>query len=401
MNEFNIKAHGELDKDILNISWSLTDYCNYQCSYCCAKSMHIEKNIDFLELDIYKKTIDRIFQLNKEKYNFFLAGGEPTIHPYILDIVKYLNESKKNIYLEIISNGAMNINIYDDLFSNTDNIEYTLKISVHLENIKNVNKIENILKIAKEKNKNVIIAFMCHPTYIKNRDIIFNLLLELKKVYNFSIYLEEIYEPPSFTSVDNRYTKEYLEWIETNRSKQLYDKTYTNINLYNFESKYYMEDGNTSIISNYESVYLNKKRFYGFFCCLGTRAISIWSNGLCSGAECSMGKRQNIYSDEFNWIEFYQYVKCDNEYCRCRVNNELPKFKKEKDAIEFQKQYFLENINFFLNDIYYHIKNIKNQINNQNNINNKIDDKINKLIYSISWIIPIKKIRNKFRNKFI
>ena len=397
MDEFNIKSQGELDKDILNISWSLTDYCNYQCSYCCAKSMHIEKNINFLEFNVYKKTIDKIFQLNKEKYNFFLAGGEPTIHPHILDIVKYLNESKKNIYLEITSNGAMNISIYDDLFKNTDNIDYTLTISIHLEYIKNTKKIENILRIAKEKNKNVAIAFMMHPTYIENRDIILNQLLELKKIYNFNIYFEEIYESPNFTNLDNRYTKKYIEWIEENRKKQLHEIN-SITNLHDFKSKYYMEDGNINIINNYESVYLNKKRFYGFFCCLGTRVISIWSNGLCSGAECSIGKRQNIYNDEFNWFEFYQYVKCTNDYCRCKVNNELPKFKEEKDAKLFQQKYFLENINFLLGNIIY--TDIFNLNKNLIELKNNTEDRIDKLIDIIAWWIPIKKWRDNFRAKF-
>ena len=46
-----------LEKDLFNVSWILSRFCNYNCSYCCHYA-HSSKSI--IDPEQYKKTIDEI-----------------------------------------------------------------------------------------------------------------------------------------------------------------------------------------------------------------------------------------------------------------------------------------------------------------------------------------------------
>lgn len=401
MEDFNIKnilQHGDLEDDYLYISWGLTEFCNYQCSYCCAYAIHLDKQSLFIPLNETKEIIDKLFLLNKDKYIFTIAGGEPTLHPYFLDIIKYMNDSKKNIYLEVITNASRTTDLYSKLFDIVNNIDFYLKISIHLEYIKNFDHLIDILKLAKNKNKNIIIAFMLHPDFRDKWLELFKELIELKKNYIFDLYFEELYFNDE---LDERYTKEDFDKIKYMRDYCNKNFTYKD-NLYEKKSKYKMINGHEMTIKNYNSIYENKKIFTNYYCCVGTKTVSISHIGEIGGAECPVAKKENIHNDNFNWIQFHKYIKCTAKYCRCRVNDAAPKFLKEEDAIKYQKEYFLSKINFFINDINHRNRKLNNQINELKvkvDLLESNDTKLKKLVDFIAWWIPIKKWRNNFRNK--
>lgn len=80
--------------DVL-INWTFTQRCNYECSYC-PPYFH-SKTSPHPPYDIMLYNLDKILDLYKnQKIQFHFAGGEPTLHPNFLDLVKTIYEKTGN-----------------------------------------------------------------------------------------------------------------------------------------------------------------------------------------------------------------------------------------------------------------------------------------------------------------
>ncbi len=84
--------------------------CNIRCKWCYATGTGFKKN-DNMDFDSAKKLVD--FCENLKVKDIILIGGEPTIYPYILDLISYI--SKKGITTVLVTNGI--------IFSQKNNIE--------------------------------------------------------------------------------------------------------------------------------------------------------------------------------------------------------------------------------------------------------------------------------------
>lgn len=83
--------------------------CNHHCS--CCPCTALERTFSALCIEDIKEIIDIMSSQNIE--HIVLSGGEPTIHKYFFEVLKYLHS--KNIYISLLSNG--------DKFSNNDMIQ--------------------------------------------------------------------------------------------------------------------------------------------------------------------------------------------------------------------------------------------------------------------------------------
>jgi organic radical activating enzyme len=86
------------------ILWDIGRRCNYDCSYCWT-SVH-NRTDDHKDFDLMKKTADDLIDNwamgNSIRWNF--GGGEPTLHPRFLDLLKHLKD--RNQWVMITSNGT-------------------------------------------------------------------------------------------------------------------------------------------------------------------------------------------------------------------------------------------------------------------------------------------------------
>ncbi|WP_406657313.1 radical SAM protein [Methanolobus sp. ZRKC2] len=80
----------------------INDSCNLNCPICFADS----KNSYALSFEKVKEMIDLYFECEKEPEVLQISGGEPTLHPDILDILKYMGQ-KNILYPVLNTNGLM------------------------------------------------------------------------------------------------------------------------------------------------------------------------------------------------------------------------------------------------------------------------------------------------------
>ena len=80
------------------VALEITGRCNLNCKYCfsdkCNKDMHLS--------DV-KKVLDQVDNMNV--FEVCISGGEPFLHPNILEIFDYCSKKKFNV--SIVTNGTL------------------------------------------------------------------------------------------------------------------------------------------------------------------------------------------------------------------------------------------------------------------------------------------------------
>jgi organic radical activating enzyme len=113
-------------RDIFSVSWFLGKRCNFNCSYC-PSSVH-DSTSPHLTLDKFSSAFDELYSSIKhhKAIELTFTGGEPTINPDYIDIVKYAHRSNTRIIT--ITNGTSHIDKLITLLNHGG-----LTISIHQE----------------------------------------------------------------------------------------------------------------------------------------------------------------------------------------------------------------------------------------------------------------------------
>ena len=79
----------------LSVIWQIGKRCNYECFYC-NDDLHDKISPD-VDIIILKKIYDRIKQQYSGNINFSITGGEPTLHPNLIEFCKYISFSSAGV----------------------------------------------------------------------------------------------------------------------------------------------------------------------------------------------------------------------------------------------------------------------------------------------------------------
>ena len=72
------------------ITWSLHNLCNFRCEYCPPNLNNgTTKNISLENIEKFYNDLKR--KIPNKKIIFAFSGGEPTLHPQFIDIIKLQN----------------------------------------------------------------------------------------------------------------------------------------------------------------------------------------------------------------------------------------------------------------------------------------------------------------------
>lgn len=278
------------------IKWRLTNWCNYQCSYCIRNNVLTKKLPEIEKLFQEAKAINKILENRKEEICLKLIGGEITFLP-LQDLLSCISSSYLKEVL-ITTNLSNNINYYKDLIKYFDsrNISYALTASYHDEFAKEeqfLNKVRALNNIRVE----VVVTN-------ENKERSFELLKKLKEakinyLFDFDRTVEEN---------DIRDIKEEINSIEQKQSQyeillNTFEKKYCSSSFLRRNIKF---EDNTKIMCNSTKhmLYINDGFVYNSACKYKERLCSIndldynkinkknWF--LCKGNSCSFCERHDI-----------------------------------------------------------------------------------------------------------
>jgi len=93
---------------VKSVNWHITGRCNYKCKFCFSRNLDEE----ITSLERAEEILQYLRRMDMEKINF--VGGEPTLHPLFLDIVKLAKGM--GFVVSIVSNGySLNRNVIFEL----------------------------------------------------------------------------------------------------------------------------------------------------------------------------------------------------------------------------------------------------------------------------------------------
>lgn len=424
----DVYCYGDFDNDIFDIHWSLTSYCNYRCSYCSAGALSL-KNATFTSFEEIKFILDVLFSLNRKKYILQFAGGEPTIHPKFIDILKYLNDLSFKDTVFITTNGSKDISFFDECFFISKDLDLQFRISIHPQYV-NLEHIKAVINLANKYNKIIGIILMIDPNNFDRVKLFYDYFLNLRKDYSFQLVLGTLYEGYN-ERLDFRYSLEHMKFIDDSRNKFVEvskvlsrDKKEVYMTAYGDASYFINKDMrkekshiSEDLIYEHElCMRFNMKRFNDFHCLGGVNTIFIDDRHNYYGATCKdMKAIGNIVKDRFiDWIKITTPVICKSYQCGCIANNGSLKFRDKDEAIEYINNYRIKILPLLMDNIYSQFYDMKKEIEslrfivNEKNYNDekinkfekKYDKKFDNLIDTLAWFIPVKKWRDDFRYKF-
>lgn len=120
-----------IEPNVININWDLGKRCNYDCSYC-SPAIHdwTSPHHSVAAVDSFISQVDTWVESQNKTFTMSLTGGEPFVHPNIIDILKTIRQAQTfKDQLVVVTNGSVPLDLYRTAF------EYIthLTISLHLE----------------------------------------------------------------------------------------------------------------------------------------------------------------------------------------------------------------------------------------------------------------------------
>ncbi|MHA1399214.1 MAG: GTP 3',8-cyclase MoaA [Candidatus Heimdallarchaeaceae archaeon] len=146
-----IRIVDRFDREISRLRISVISSCNLSCPYCHKEGYDNDPSLSKLSLEQIRKLT---WVINKyDLYSVKLTGGEPLLHPQIIDIVRIISEETSVTDISMTTNGLLlnkyarklkdaglnRVNIscdsyhYNRLYKSLDNIKDEIKIAQEVE----------------------------------------------------------------------------------------------------------------------------------------------------------------------------------------------------------------------------------------------------------------------------
>jgi organic radical activating enzyme len=111
----NISEAGVKGYNLATFSWFVTNICQYRCEYCSVTPWLLQKTFANKYHDVYK-TVLKILSLKRMiPFDIEVEGGEPTLHPDILNILHALNKIDKCQKIQLHTNIAKPLSFFKQL----------------------------------------------------------------------------------------------------------------------------------------------------------------------------------------------------------------------------------------------------------------------------------------------
>lgn len=330
-----------------HVQWSITDMCNYRCSYCNfqARRKQIGQS-NFHSLRSMCAVVDKLARLNRPAYRFVLLGGEPTVYPDLIPLIGHIEARLEDRLKEliIVTNGSRSPRYFNELANIAPHAHTYVVVSIHTEQA----SIDHLRALIKDTDPAIEFSFllMLHPEKLNVAEQIYRELCELRNERVFALNLQAIYGPPDYTRLDPRYPPFFNEWQNEHQQNfwsmavssplqplqapaQIF-QPFWEIEEHGARALY--PGGDRSIY--YQNGWLN---FRNMYCVAGTHMAFIDSNGVMSGLSCPHAKKRiNIFDEgQALDLELMELVQCPSSACVCSENDIVMKFEDRNEAENF------------------------------------------------------------------
>lgn len=275
------------------VSWTLSNKCNYRCSYC---PEHLHNGSTGQPRWETVESFVKNFNVPNKDICYRLSGGEPTYWKHFIDLAKLVKEQGHTF--SFLTNGSRTVDYYKTISQYTDGFI----ISYHPEYA----DVKHIIEIIQNSYCPVFVNLMLSPD---NFDKMYGIAQQIyKSSDNISIWPKIILDKSDIEAITNEpadYTQEQLDTIKNwpffsnlpdahlHRGELLLDE---------------------QVVTANDLIAKNQNTFYGWKCWAGLHMINIDMWGNIYRADCQQG-------GALGNIERYklptQTIKCQKSLCSC------------------------------------------------------------------------------------
>lgn len=304
------------------ITWTLHDFCNFRCTYCPpglneGKRRHIT-------FDHIKKFFNVLKSKVSDDYKIVVAfsGGEPTLHPDFIEIVKWLRIN--DVEVTMTSNGGRGVDWWEQI----EPYIAHLVISYHPE----FSKFEKILEKVEFLSKTcwVNVDFMMHPDYWDELIGYANILKKFEKNVGvihlpiqqnfgttneglFSTYTQE--QKDFLANPPNYYGQYIIPPQKLARSRGFLGRSQMSVTY---------DDGVTEKLDYKKLIGRDQNQFEGMTCNIGLEGLILEFADVYRGYCHVGGKVANLLDEDFDLP--MDPVVCTKTRCPCAVDIEVSKY---------------------------------------------------------------------------
>ena len=333
-----------VDRQRVNILWNVGKRCNYDCSYC-PSLVHdnTSKHIDIKHFQTAMENLSRFYK--GKKLHIALTGGEPFVHPKILNILSILREFPEVKVIGVTTNGSVSLQKYEKAIEMLNYIEFSWHFEYtrpeHMKNI--LCSIQNKLN-----NTECLVNLMFLPGHLdKMKEIaswltknnIRFIIRKIRPLYNpvegFNLpgssgmkgveRYHSQYNGPDNTAAEGYYSKDEMECLQSFESSDTTENDviliYTHKNKGNTQSSFISRSThvNTLLLKQLNS-------FANWQCHAGIESLYIDNIGDVFRASCKQGGKQGNIADSFLNLN-PKPITCKQAWCNCEGDMKITKWK--------------------------------------------------------------------------
>lgn len=303
--------------DVLQITWVINTICSNKCNYC-VPALHSGTNHGY-EWEAVKIFFEELFK-RYPKIHVSIAGGEPTMSPFLIELCKMIHERGSTVGLT--TNGTRNVEYFKELSKYVNYIVF----SYHPQ-YGDRNKVLDKIR-ASIDNCHCSLRIMMDPKhwdnaitmydYVKNSDIMEHFNMEAVKILDWDQVDKETLN----------YTQTQLDWFKTYERVDTKTRLLTQNPDAKIGSNFILED---DTVDEYGDAvdYINDglSDFFGWECDIGLESFFIFADGEIKRGNCLGFYVGNINEiDKINWPT--GPITCPWHICHCATDVMISKRKK-------------------------------------------------------------------------
>ena len=295
------------------IEWKIHNVCNYNCSFC--EPRHKDGSTKWLSLEKYKEYTDKLISItNSNSVWFQITGGEPTLYPHLIDLLKYIKS--KGVYISLISNGSRTLRYWSEL--RQENVVDNLIITYHSEMTENYKHVTEVLNLFLDEPIDTI-CLITHTQFTLNKALIASKYI----IENTGSYITPKAMYISDYNIYDTYSTDELEILKSTNSVKghLFNSkrksTIPFLNKINHMLKVTYSDGSSKSIDPQILMKNQENNYKDWSCAIGHNTMRIDSDVIYRGV-CEMGDTQSLNDVNIRFAK--DYVKCGLTWCFCNTD---------------------------------------------------------------------------------
>ena len=317
-------------KNWVRIEWNLGKRCNFDCSYC-GSDLHdnYSSHVELHKVEKILCAIENKFVSQNKKIRLSITGGEPFVHPNIIEILRLIKIHQIH-EISSITNGSLPLKKYEQAF---DCGLSHLIFSWHYEFVRENQTLNTIKQLNQDLPGKIQIHLMFLPGYLEQTKKLIDIFkmekiaFSIRRIRPLTNELGEVnlpgnsgYHFKGHQKIDrgNYYSQQEEDFLKNTQPTAKPNCLLT------------FEDGSTELV-NVNEITANKLNlFKGWTCFAGSESLMIDNDQKIYRATCKQGGSIGYIDDLDVLNNLTDTIICNKYSCNCAADINITKYYTKK-----------------------------------------------------------------------